>query len=255
MTAPIVDACVFLGPSRFGGGLDASEAAAQAAGLGVGTLVAVAAMPPDRDLAAATSRLLETAGAELLPTRLAVLARVDPWEKDAAATAEHALAAGAVGLFLHPWEETFRVNDHALLAPLLELLAWTERPLVVEAGWPWLAEPGQLADLARRTPEVPVLATRGGHMNMSGLSGQTAFQALATAPNLSVLTSGVYRQDWLEQVVGELGPERLLYGSLAPVLDPRLELLRPSALADDAARELVLGGNALRMFGLEEEAG
>lgn len=253
MSAPVVDACVFLGPSRYGRdgkGLDPGAAAAQAAELGVDVLVAAAAMPPDRDLAAATAHLLEAAASGTLPTRLAVLARVDPWEKDAADVAERALAAGAVGVFAHPWEETFRVNDHALLAPLTAMLAGSGRPLVVEAGWPWLAEPGQLADLARRAPEVPIVATRGGHMNMSGLSGQTAFQALATAPNLSVMTSGVYRQDWLEQVIADLGAERLLYGSLAPALDQRLEILRPTALVDEAARTAVLGGNAVRLFGL-----
>jgi predicted TIM-barrel fold metal-dependent hydrolase len=244
----IVDACVLIGRSRFGGGLELAGAAAQAAELGVGTLVVAPALPPDRDLGAATDRLLAAKADAGLPVRLVVLARIDPWEPGAAEAAERALAAGAAGLFLNPWEEHFRVNDHGLLDPVFAPLSG--RPVVVEAGWPWLAEPAQLADLAARHPEVPVLGTRGGHMNMSGLSGTTALRALRSAPNLHVLTSGVYRQDWLASVVAELGPERLCYGSLAPVLEPRMELLRPRALADPAARELVLAGNANRLFGL-----
>jgi predicted TIM-barrel fold metal-dependent hydrolase len=250
MTVPksVVDACVLAGRSRFGGGAELDAIAAEAAELGVRTLIAAAAMPPDRDLAAATGRLLHAAGTGTLPVHVGVLARVDPWEPGAVEAAERALADGAVGLFLHPWEETFRVNDHALLEPLLG--ATGGKPVVVETGFPWLAEPAQLADLAVRHPEVPIIATRGGHMNMSGLSGQTALRALRAAPNLHVLTSGVYRQDWLAGVVTELGAERVCYGSLAPILEPRMELLRPNALPEHA-RELVLGGNAYRLFDLE----
>ncbi|MDX6553174.1 MAG: uncharacterized protein QOH74_1662 [Gaiellales bacterium] len=251
MTVPksVVDACVLAGRSRFGGGAELDVLAAEAAELGVRALIAAAAMPPDRDLAAATSRLLHAAGAGTLPVRVGVLARVDPWDPGAVEHAERAMSAGAAGLFLHPWEETFRVNDHALLEPLMR--ATGGKPVVVESGFPWLAEPAQLADLAVRHPGVPIIATRGGHMNMSGLSGQTALRALRAAPTLHVLTSGVYRQDWLDGVVTELGAEQLCYGSLAPILEPRMELLRPGALPENA-RELVLGGNACRLFGLED---
>jgi predicted TIM-barrel fold metal-dependent hydrolase len=249
--ASIVDACVLVGRSRFGGELTLVSAARQAGDLGVHTLIVTSAAPADRDLPGATERLLRAAAATGLAVRVEVLARVDPWEPDAVGAAERALAGGAVGVFLHPWEETFRINEHALLDPLLRLLAAEGRPVVVEGGYPWVSEPAQLADLAVRHPEVPVVATRGGHMNMSGLSGQTALRALRAAPNLRVLTSGVYRQDWLAGVVDELGAERLCYGSLAPVLEPRMELLRPAALTDPVARDLVLAGNATQLFGLD----
>jgi uncharacterized protein len=246
----IVDACVYLGRSRYGGELTRASAMADAAELGVRTIVATPAAPPDRDLPAATAGLLCAAEENTGPIRLAVLARIDPWQPGALEAAEQALAAGSVGIFLHPWEETFRINDHDLLGPLLRLLAAVGKPVVAEAGFPWVSEPAQLADLAARHPEVRVVGTRGGHMNMSGLSGQTALRALRTAPNLHLLTSGVYRQDWLRDVVDELGAERLCYGSLAPVLEPRLELLRPAAFAEPAAREQVLSGTATRLFGL-----
>ncbi|WP_028922077.1 amidohydrolase family protein [Pseudonocardia acaciae] len=276
MTA-VVDACVFLGRSRYGGELTLPSATEQAAALGVRTLVATAAAPPDRDLPAATARLLDAAASSphspaglegrssvgrhpigagradtttTGPVRIAVLARVDPWEPGAVRAARDALAAGAVGLFLHPWEETFRINDHELLGPLMRLLAEAGKPVVAEAGFPWVSEPAQLADLAARHPDVAVVGTRGGHMNMSGLSGQTALRALRAAPNLHLLTSGVYRQDWLRSVVDELGAERLCYGSLAPVLDPRLELARPSAFPEPAVRDQLLSGTATRLFGL-----
>ncbi|WP_028933261.1 amidohydrolase family protein [Pseudonocardia spinosispora] len=246
----IVDACVFLGRSRYGGELSPAHALSVAETLGVDTVVGVTAVPPDRDLRSATRGLLQLAAVNTGPVRLAVLARIDPWEPDAVASATEALEQGAVGLFLNPWEETFRVNDHPLLDPLMRLLAALGRPVVVEAGHPWVSEPAQLADLAVRHPDVSVVGTRGGHMNMSGLSGQTALRALRAAPNLHVLTSGVYRQDWLADVVAQLGPDRLCYGSLAPLLEPRLEILRPKALPDAEARAAVLGGTASRLFAL-----
>lgn len=245
----IVDACVYLGRSRYGGELAPASAIAEATELGVRTILATPAAPPDRDLAAATAGLLRVAGENSGPVRLAVLARVDPWEPGALDAAERALDAGAVGIFLHPWEETFRINDHDLLGPLLRLLATAGKPVVAEAGFPWVSEPAQLADLAARHPEVRVVGTRGGHMNMSGLSGQTALRALRAAPNLHLLTSGVYRQDWLQGVVDELGADRLCYGSLAPVLEPRLELLRPAAFPEPARGQL-LSGTATRLFDL-----
>lgn len=234
-----VDACVFVGTSRYGPSLSLDRVTE----LGADIVVATPASPVDRDLPSANRRLLAD-------SRVAVLARVDPWEASARASAEDALAKGAVGLFLHPWEETFTVTDDALLGPYLELAADAGRPVVVDGGYPWLAEPAQLAELAVRHPRTTVVATRGGHMNMSGLSGQSALLALRRAPNLHVLTSGVYRQDWLEQVAADVGADRLLYGSLAPHLDPRLELLRPNALADTDVRARVLHDNAVRLFGL-----
>ena len=64
-------------------------------------------------------------------------------------------------------------------------------------------------------------------------------------------TAGVYREDFLENVVERFGADRLLFASGYPLLDMRFEILRGRWLhVDEAARDAVLGGNAADLLGL-----
>jgi uncharacterized protein len=173
------------------------------------------------------------------PDRLIAFARVDPLAPGAASHVEQAR-----GIFLHPWEDAFRITDPAVDAVVDGL------PVIVATGYPFVADALQVAELARRHPETTFVATNGGQINISGLGQDDAFLALEACPNLFVQTSGVYREDFLEGVVERFGTERLLYASAWPQFDPRLELLRvrwaPSF--DDEARTAILGGNATRLL-------
>jgi len=184
------------------------------------------------------------------PERLVGFARVDPLAPGAAAEAERARGLGLAGLFLHPWEDAFRVADPAVDAVL------DERPVVVATGYPWVSEGLQVAELARRHPETTFVATNGAQINISGLGQDDAFLALESCPNLLVQTSGVYREDFLEGVVARFGPERLLYASAFPRFDPRLELLRVrwAPGLGEAERAAILGGNAAALLGLSGAA-
>jgi uncharacterized protein len=180
------------------------------------------------------------------PDRLAGLARVDPLAPGAAAELERARSIGLRGLFLHPWEDAFHVND-----PAVDRLVGG-MPVIVATGFPWVSEGLQVGELARRHPETPIVATNGAQLNISGLGQQDALIALEESPNLAVQTTGVYREDFLEGVVERFGPERLLFASGFPRFDPRLEILRVrwAPRLDDAARQAILGANAARIFSL-----
>src|SRR5262249_43096462 len=95
------------------------------------------------------------------PDRLVAFARVDPLAPVA--------TTGASGLFLHPWEDTFRVTDSAVDAVL------DGRPVIVATGYPFMSEALQVAELARRHPETTFVATNGGQINISGLGHEDAF--------------------------------------------------------------------------------
>jgi predicted TIM-barrel fold metal-dependent hydrolase len=170
------------------------------------------------------------------PDRLAGYARVDP-------LAPAVAVDGAQGLFLHPWEDTFRITDPAVDRVI------DARPVIVSTGYPWVSEALQVAELARRHPETTFVATNGAQVNISGLGQDDALFALDSAPNLFIQTSGVYREDFLEGVVSRFGAERLLYASAFPRFHPQLELLRvrwaPNIDAD--AQQAILGGNAARL--------
>jgi predicted TIM-barrel fold metal-dependent hydrolase len=180
------------------------------------------------------------------PERLISFARVDPLAANAAAEVERARSLGLRGLFLHPWEDTFRITDPAVDAVIGEL------PVIVAAGFPWVSEGLLVGELARRHPETTIVATNGAQINISGLGQQDAELALEANPNLFIQTTGVYREDFIEGVVARFGAERVLFASGFPGFDPRFELLRVrwAPNLDEQAKDAILGGNAVELFGL-----
>jgi uncharacterized protein len=69
-------------------------------------------------------------------------------------------------------------------------------------------------------------------------------------PNLYLDTSGVGSLKYLEMALHDLPAEKILFGTNAPELDPRvaMEAIRLQKLAP-AARAKILGGNILRLIG------
>jgi predicted TIM-barrel fold metal-dependent hydrolase len=152
------------------------------------------------------------------------------------------------GLFLHPGEEAFPIR---VARRVLETALIAGRPVVIATGLFALSEPLQVAELAGSVPELPIVMTSGGQINISGLSMIDAWLALERAPNLSVLTNGEYRQDFIERLATDLDPARVLFGSFAPLHDPAFEVarIRAARLAPDA-RRAIEGENARRLFGI-----
>jgi predicted TIM-barrel fold metal-dependent hydrolase len=244
----IVDALMLLGENRFGPTLAVPDALAQCRRLGIDKLVAAPARPLDYHLEPANERL--AAAAADSGGRLAALGRVDPLNGAAAAAeARRCLdELGCVGLFLHPAEEAFPVTA---ARHVLEVAAERRAAVVVATGWFALSEPLQVAQAAADVPDLPVVMTNGGQVNISGLSMADAWLALTSHPNLLVMTNGEYRQDFIERLASELSPERVLFASCAPVFDPVFEQKRiRSARMTDEARSAVEGGNAARLFQL-----
>jgi predicted TIM-barrel fold metal-dependent hydrolase len=96
-----------------------------------------------------------------------------------------------------------------------------------------------------------VVLTSGGQINISGLSMIDAWSALGRNHNLHVMTNGEYRQDFIERLVRDLDPRRVLFASFSPYYDQAFEVARVrSAAMDPTSRGLVEGGNAGRLFGL-----
>jgi predicted TIM-barrel fold metal-dependent hydrolase len=247
----IVDALVVAGENRFrAGGLPLAELAVAAAAVGIEGLVAAPGRPHDYHVGPANDALADAARSVEMP--VARLGRVDPLDGDRSiGEAARCLdELGCVGLFLHPGEEVFPVR---VAAPVVSVAASRGVPVVVAAGAYALSEPLQLFEFARAHPEVDLVMTSGGQLNISGLGMIDAWFALQRAPNLHVMTDGVYRQDFIERIAGELDPRRLLAGSFAPYFDLGYERRRVvSARLPPATRALVEGGNAQRLFALPD---
>lgn len=244
----IVDALVIAGENRFRGGHELSEHIEVAGRIGIDGLVAAPGRPIDYHLGPANDAL--AAAAETADMPVARLGRVDPLDGDRClAEAVRCLdELGCAGLFLHPGEEAFAVR---VAGELIALAADREVPVVIAAGLYALSEPLQLLDLAGAHPTATIVMTSGGQINISGLGMIDAVFALERAPNLSVMTNGEYRQDFIERLATDLDPTRVLAGSFAPYFDMDYERRRvASARIQPDARLLVEGGNATRLFGL-----
>lgn len=249
----VIDALMLVGENRFGPSLSVEDALRTADEFDIAAIVAAPARPLDYHLEPANTAL--AAAAASAPGRLVALGRIDPLNGTAAvAEAERCLGElGCAGLFLHPFEEAYPVT---VATDVLEVARQAKAPVVIATGHFALSEPLQVAQLAAAFPDIPLIMTNGGQINISGLSMVDAWNALTRYPNLHVLTNGEYRQDFIERLIRDLGSSRVLYASMAPTFDPRFELRRiRSAALSEAERAAVEHQNAARLFGMATRAG
>jgi predicted TIM-barrel fold metal-dependent hydrolase len=133
----------------------------------------------------------------------------------------------------------------------MELLRDRDLPLLLAGGYPRFSHPSQIGDLARQFQDVTIIATHGGQLNISGLLLADAGRMLRANSNVVLETSGIYREDFIEDTVQELGAERVVFGSNAPYMDLGFETLRVRlAHLSDAEKELIGHGNPRRILRL-----
>lgn len=245
--ARVVDGLTFVGASLFGTSQSYEQLVRGLAENEVDAAVVCAARPVDYHLEPANEAVAVLQKTD--PARMIGLARVDANRPDAGQQTLRCLdSLGLRGVFLHPREEVFAINDPRV-NEVLDVCSARGAPVVVAAGYPWVSEALQVAELATRHPDVPVVMTNGGQLNISGLGQNDALLALRACQNIVVQTNGVYRQDFLERVVRELGPDRVMFSSMSPHFDPAYEVLRVRlATFSDEDKAVVLGGTATRLF-------
>jgi predicted TIM-barrel fold metal-dependent hydrolase len=244
----ITDSLAFLGDSIFGRSVTPETLFERLDEAEIDRAVVCPAKPRGYHFDAANEALAEAVRAH--PDRLTGLARVDPLlGKDAQAELDRSLTElGLSGAFLHPWEETFAVNN-PLVDGVIEVARSHSVPVTVAAGYPWLSEGLQVGELAGRFPDVTFVATNGLQINMSGLGQVDAELALQDNDNLLVQTSGVYREDFIERIVRRHGPERVLFASAYPHFDPSLEVRRVQwATFSPEEQRTMLHENASRLW-------
>ncbi len=252
----ILDAEVYLGPNLFGPSYDFEALVSALDAAGIARAVICPARPPEYHLGPANDAVADAV--RRAPNRLIGFARVDP-RQGAAALVElrrNVERLGLRGLMLHPWEESFAINDR-LVDPLLAYARRRRIAVQIAGGFPLVSHAAQIADLARRFPEVPILATHGGQINISGRGLYEAGQMLRACPNVFLQTSGVYREDWIEDMARDVGASRIVFGSGAPYYDLGFELERIRRLHLPAAdRDAIAGANLARLLGpIRAEAG
>lgn len=115
-------------------------------------------------------------------------------------------------------------------------------------GWAYNeSSPADIRDLALRHPDVPIIMA---HLVGCGVRGVLDIKDL---PNVYIDTSGSQPDaGFLEFAVEQLGTDRILYGSDAPIRDYGVQLAKVrDADIPAAAKTKILGANAARLIGLE----
>jgi predicted TIM-barrel fold metal-dependent hydrolase len=132
------------------------------------------------------------------------------------------------------------------MTDLFALLEAHGKPLLIHT-WGTGAVRG-LATLAERFPRLPIVVAHAG-----GDAWREAIEAAQHRPNLYLdFALSSPERGRIERAIAALGPERVMFGSDATLFDP-LYMLSCFAEADiaDGDRPIVMGDNALRVFGLD----
>ena len=111
---------------------------------------------------------------------------------------------------------------------------------------PGESSPAHLAEVAARHPETTFIAAH------AGLNWEMGIKALAESPNVLVDTCGFDPEmGYAEMAVGELGAERVVYGSDACGRSFASQLAKVrGADISETDKSLILGGNMKRVLGL-----
>jgi len=127
-------------------------------------------------------------------------------------------------------------------------------PVLVVAGFPMASSPIQVGDLAARLPSLTVIMLHGGQLAMHGLGIMDCLNVVRAVPNVYVETSGIPEtgtESLIEHIVLDVSPERVVFGTNAPINDPGMELerIRVAQVPEDGKRR-ILGPNLARILGL-----
>ncbi len=242
-----IDIHTHVGRSLYGHHLTEEELLRRMDALRIDRSILIPFKPKGYDLSPENDRVLRAV--QRYPDRFRAFLRVDPWQGAAALAEidrfEAAIEGGAVcGIFLHPWEENFPVEG-AVARPIFAKAAQYALPVMISGGHVRVSTAWQIGAVARRFPSVTIIATSGGQINISGAALYEAEVMLREHRNVLMETSGIYREDFIEDMAREFGAGRILFGSNAPIFDLELELLRvKKAHLPLESIERIAGGNA-----------
>ncbi len=141
----------------------------------------------------------------------------------------------------------------AVMCPLMEE-ARRHKLVVLQHAWSMTkigerafhTDPEDVATLARRFPDVRIIMA---HLTGCGVRG---VQAVKACPNVVVDTSGAAPETGIvEYAVEELGADRILYGSDAPIRDFGVAIARiTGSRLDPRTQRKILHDNAAALLGL-----
>lgn len=181
--------------------------------------------------------------------QLRAMARLHPWSPEAPELLEYAVERlGFVGLKLHPVSTIASPSGE----PTLALIREAERlgvPTLFHCADDNLTTPFEIEVAAQAVPGAAiVLGHSGGYAH-----GSDAIEVARRNSNVWLETACIPYPRLLKAAVEAIGADRLVFGSDAPGAAVELELRKVRLLGlNDRDLERVLGGNAMRLTGVEK---
>ncbi len=239
-----IDACVFAGNSLYSNSVSPEEILRQMDRNGVDKAIIRPNKPEDYCYRRANEL---TAELQLRYPRLIGFGRINPLEKSACDQLFDIRNMGLYGVHIHPWEDNFAVNSPRF-RDFFSAAGELKLPIYVSAGYPRVSEPLQMYECAKVNPEVTFIATHGAQLDMSGMSFDDATLA-ARARNLYFDLSGIYRRDFIENLIAAAGSEHIVFGSCSPYMDMHLEIERIiAAQIPEEQKQMIFGQNILKLI-------
>lgn len=193
------------------------------------------------DYVSANNRLLDAMAR--FPGRICGYAVANPWDGQAGLDEiRRCLDAGMSGIKLHI-SHNLLDYDHPRLLPYFELAVARGVPALIHCF-----DGGRSVDrVAAQIPDAVVIM---GHMG--GPNWPAGIAVAARHPNLYLeICCSCSEIGIVEEAVAAVGPERVLFGTDMPLLDPCSSLYKVyDAEIGEDAKALILGGNMARLAGV-----
>jgi len=182
------------------------------------------------------------------PDRFISFARVNPYEGEKAASEVERLVRehGMKGLKLHPGFQSFKIDGKFTLE-LLEKIAKLRIPIIFHTGDPpHLCHPSQVAPLADRCPDIPLILGHTGEIYF----GFDAIRVAKKFDNVYLETSWSPKAT-IELALKEVGSNKILMGTDNPYSDYQIEIKKLEVIKmSEQDRIGIKGGNLAKLLKL-----
>ena len=191
------------------------------------------------------------------PDRLFGWVRVKPRQGKAAVDVlrRHVEEHGFKCLKLNTLDDDYRLDDRRVVDPVVAAADELGIPVFFHTGDASTdtCTPDMVADIAADFPHTTFII---GHMAFGGVNGypgatEQLVPAMKRAPNTVTETAGVLRCSFIQDVVDEIGADRVLLGSNGPYtpIDVPVIMIRDyMGLLSDEQKRAILGENLLRVL-------
>jgi uncharacterized protein len=187
---------------------------------------------------------------EAYPGRIYGYATVNPNypEREVVEEVERCIAAGMVGVKIHPDLHQCPVDSEKYRA-VWEFANERALPLLSHTGTGGMNPVRTFGTLAEKYPNVKILL---GHAGFGSAGADQSIEVAREHPNVyPEITGSTVVYGTLERMVRALGADRVIFGTDLPFLDARPQVGRVAfaKISDDEKRQ-VFGLNASKLFGI-----